>query len=290
MKLMEQWRWYADQVASIELFDLVSQVFLLGLLVYGPEDWFVRLPLVAIAVFSLVIPALRASEWTWYVLALLILYGAMISWYETDNHKYLMGYTSGMLACVCLARNSERLDVLRFVSRVMLGVVMLAAVGWKVANQDYVSGDFFRLTLLADSRFADFAALLTPLRSEELSRNHGIFTRYVELNAAGVGLGVSSLAYHSSVSILAVLMTWWTVAIELAIGLLFVLPLKAIRFLWARHLVLLLFMVTTYVVAIVPGFCWMLLCLAIASTDERDKGFRAFYLAMIALVQFYQVI
>ena len=50
---------------------------------------------------------------------------------------------------------------------------------------------------------------------------------------------------------------------------------------------LLTFAATTYLIAPVRGFGWMLMLLGAAQCDQRDKGFRPLYLAAILLIQIY---
>jgi len=59
------------------------------------------------------------------------------------------------------------------------------------------------------------------------------------------------------------------------------------RWATARNALLLLFAVTTYVIAPVRGFGWMLMLLGLAQCDDSNRPFRPLYLAAIVLVQAY---
>jgi hypothetical protein len=50
---------------------------------------------------------------------------------------------------------------------------------------------------------------------------------------------------------------------------------------------LLLFAATTYALAPVRGFGWMLMLLGLAQCEDRDRHFRPLYLAAILLIQAY---
>ena len=81
-------------------------------------------------------------------------------------------------------------------------------------------------------------------------------------------------------------MTWWTVAIE---GLIAVSFLARDRRGMAivRNSLLLVFAISTYMIAPVRGFGWMLMLLGLAQCDERDRSFRPLYLAAIVVIQAY---
>ena len=82
-------------------------------------------------------------------------------------------------------------------------------------------------------------------------------------------------------------MTYWTAAIELAL---------AAAFLWwkggalsrARHALLIVFCATTYAVATVDGFGWLLTSMGVAQCDPRLVKTRALYVASFALILVYR--
>ncbi len=91
-------------------------------------------------------------------------------------------------------------------------------------------------------------------------------------------------AEPASLRLAAHLLTGWTAALETAL---------AVAFLWpvgrgpspARHALLLLFCVTTYAVATVEGFGWLLLAMGAAQCEA--PRLRAAYLAAFLLVLVY---
>jgi len=81
--------------------------------------------------------------------------------------------------------------------------------------------------------------------------------------------------------------TVWTVAIEAAV---------AAAFLWPagrglsryRDALLLLFCITTFAVAPVAGFGWLLIALGVAQSDLSGQRTRGIYLATFVLILFYR--
>jgi hypothetical protein len=69
------------------------------------------------------------------------------------------------------------------------------------------------------------------------------------------------------------------------LAVVFLIPTR--RWAVARNSLLLVFAATTYVIAPVRGFGWMLMLLGLAQCDDQDRSFRPLYLAAIVLIQAY---
>jgi len=163
---------------------------------------------------------------------------------------------------------------------------MLLAAAWKLAMADYRDGSFFEFTLLADERFAYLSQLVGGASLESLADNRMLVDLVREGHLRGADVGSVVFSGSPAVVLVAKAMTWWTVAIECAIGVLFLAPDQPLRARW-RNRLLLLFAVSTYVVAPIRGFGWILMLLGLAQCGERERVFRPFYLAAIVLIQAY---
>lgn len=256
------------------------------LLTATPDQWYLRGPLVALFALGVVYRRWLRTPQFWYVVATLLGTTVYLNWESSDNHKYLFVYWCLALCGAFSLPRSQQQQALAVSSRWLLALCMLLAVAWKLAMPDYRSGAFFQYTLLADERFAHFTSLTAGLSPPALTDNRALR----ELICSGQlrGCDVSSVLFGSAAAIpaLAQAMTWWTVAIEAALGIAFLLPDRRSTAL-LRNSLLLLFAGTTYFIAPVRGFGWMLMLLGLGQCDDRDRNFRPLYLAAIVLIQAY---
>lgn len=168
----------------------------------------------------------------------------------------------------------------------MIGLVFGFSVLWKaVLSPDFLDGTFFRVMLLSDPRFEDFVRLTTGMGSDQIEWQRAALGRHVD----GGMLALYDGSWPPPVAFdrLAVFMTGWTLAIEGLIALLFCLSLGRAS-LGMRDWALLVFCGTTYAVAPVAGFAWLLIAMGV-SQSERERGrLRAAYVACFGLVLFYR--
>jgi hypothetical protein len=269
-----------EPLAALPLLTLVL------LLTATPDQWYLRGPLVAIFALGVVYRRWLRTPQFWYVVATLLGTTLYLNWESSDNHKYLFVYWCLALCGAFSLPRAQQQPALAVSSRWLLGLCMLLAAAWKLAMPDYRGGEFFQYTLLADERFAHFTSLAAGIPPQALADNRALR----ELLCAGQlrGCDVSSVLFGggSTIPALACAMTWWTVAIEAALGIAFVLPDRRGTAL-LRNSLLLLFAATTYFIAPVRGFGWMLMLLGLGQCEERDRGFRPLYLAAIVLIQAY---
>jgi hypothetical protein len=171
-------------------------------------------------------------------------------------------------------------------SRWLIGLCMLLAAIWKFSMPDYGDGSFFQFTLLADERFAHFTAAVAGVPQNVLADNRLLATLLQEGHLVGASVQSVALGSSPAVTSIAWLMTGWTILIEGLLAIAFLVP-DSRRVATARNLLLLIFATTTYLIAPVRGFGWMLMLLGAAQCEERDRGFRPLYLAAIVLIQAY---
>lgn len=238
--------------------------------------------LVALPVAALVVPPLLRSAWFWGPLALLAGTRVVVDWPLADNHAYLLAYwclavalsVAATDAPVALARNA----------RALVGLVFAFAAVWKLVSPDFLDGSFLGATLLLDPRFEAATRWLTGLSPAAIDAQRALLRAHVDgVPAAAVaGLELSPRFLWAARGA-----TWWTFAIEASV---------ATAFLWpadrgparVRDATLLCFAITTYAVATVAGFGWLLLAMGTAQCRPDRSCTRLAYLAVFGLVLFYR--
>ena len=85
----------------------------------------------------------------------------------------------------------------------------------------------------------------------------------------------------------ALLATWWTVCMEATVAIGF-LGLGGSWLFRNRHAVLLLFCATTYAVAPVAGYGWLLLAMGLGQCERDRPVVKSLYVAVFFLVLFYR--
>jgi hypothetical protein len=103
----------------------------------------------------------------------------------------------------------------------------------------------------------------------------------------GAGLAGDAPAEPPRLRSLALAATWATLALEAAVAIAFLAPLG--RRVWLRHWLLLCFCATTYAIAPVVGFGWLLLAMGAAQCAPHARRTRLAYLGVFALLIFYAV-
>jgi hypothetical protein len=272
----------ALNAATADGFALALRLTLLELLLRPVGDWTLRPFLLALAGMGLLLPGTLRRPELWWALAGLTGLRVVLDWPLPDNHAYLLCYW-----CLAVALALSVADPRRFLAdngRWLIGLVFAFATLWKLAlSPDYLDATFFRVTLLTDPRFADFARLLGSLSPDALAELRGALEQH-----ADVGLLEQTVPpLPARLVWLAHALTWWTVDIEAALALAFLWPRERgpAR---VRDAGLLLFCATTYAVATVDGFGWLLIAMGVAQTAPERGGTRALYLASFALILFYR--
>jgi hypothetical protein len=265
----------ADLARRLTLADLVLRPIGIGWL---------RVVVLALAVLGLVLPSAARRVEFWLALALLEAWRVVATWPLADNHAYLLGYWCLALAIASL--DPDPRPALAWSGRMLIGLVFALAVLAKASSPDYLDGRFFRVTLLTDERLAPFARVAGGLGPDELSEQHARLTEHVDGPAAA-----EANAWRESARFDAVVRgaTLGSFAWE---------ALVALAFLWPvgrgpsriRDPLLMLFCATTYLVAPVAGFGWLLIALGVAQTDAARWRTRAAYVAVFGLVFLYREI
>jgi hypothetical protein len=280
IRQVSQSAWEIDRLATLPL------ITILVLLTNAPDVWYLRTPLIVLSVLALVYDSLRKAPQLWFMMTALLGITIYLNWESSDNHKYVIAYWCLTLCATFTVAAERQAETLERASRYLLGWIMLFATAWKALTPEYMNGTFFTYELLADERFARFAEVFGKISASDLADNREL--RALLMHGFERGLELSSVTFNSTpqIHLLAALLTWWTVLIEGSLAILFLWP-DSQRSGWIRNGTLLLFAISTYSVAPVRGFGWMLMLLGLAQCSDRDRGFRPLYLAAFLLIQIY---
>lgn len=213
-------------------------------------------------------PLLRLPAY-WFALAALVGMGTYLTWHIADNHKYLMTYWCLVLGFVQAAPEERRDRVLAINARLLLGLCMALAVAWKVLTPAYTDGSFFQHTLLFDGRFKYVASTLADVPLASWSTNQEQQRELLKGYLNGSAVDTVPLTVSERLPTVAAAMTWWTVAIEGSLAVLFLWPTGGLWLGRLRHGLLVFFVYTTYAIAPVIPFGWMLVILGVAQCRPR---------------------
>jgi len=261
--------------------DVSAMLALVILLLHVDETWWLRLSLTALAISGLLFPSIRLRWQVWLVAALVVLAGDLVNWQSADNHKFLIGYWC--LAFAAALRADRRVETLALGARWMMALAFGLAVFWKLSSGDFLDGSFFSYELLIDPRFANVARLFgaTP---DVLAANAAA---RASLTAWDGTLTRVALEMPGGLRPAVLFLTWWTLAIEIALALAFALAPRLRGAPW-RNGLLLLFIATVYAVAPVIGFGSVLTAMGYAQCRESERGWRVAYLLGFILLQAYR--
>lgn len=266
-----------DAITGMSAFDLALRMTLVNLLLRPVGSWAVRPFNVALAALGLLVPGLFRTPLLWLVLTVLTGLRVVLDWPLPDNHAYLLFYWCLAVTISLVMGDPARLLAIN--ARLLIGLVFAFSVLWKlVLSPDFMNGTFFGVTLLTDPRFEGFARVAGGL-SEEGYEALREFMR-------GTGGAYGAPEIPPRLLVLSSFLTYWTIAIEAAVAVLFFLPLR-LAISGLRDYMLILFCLTTYGVANVDGFGWLLLAMGVAQAGEGRKRVRLFYVAAFLLIIFY---
>jgi hypothetical protein len=249
---------------------------LLALLLQPVGDWRLRPLGVTLAALGSFLPRWHRSPWLWAALAALAGTRVVLDWPMADNHAYLLCWWCVAIVVALSGRAGDAERVLALDARLLVGLVFAGATLWKVAlAPDFLDGRVLRVTLVTDTRFARVATAIAGLQPDELAG----LRAYVSQHVDGPPVGVDPPAQPARFRRVAAVATAWTVAVEAAVALGFLAPVGWRVSRW-RDGCLLAFAVTTYPVAPVAGFGWLLVAQGFAQAERRWA--RSAYVATFA--------
>lgn len=258
----------------------ILRLTLLLLLLYGAQSPFLDVPLRVTCGLMLVFSSLSNVSYLWWFLCVVLIVGNGIEWYSIDNHKYLITYWT--LACALslgVSDGQEQYKYLRSSATMMVGLVFSFATLWKVIGGEYHDGTFMHMTLLLDPRVSYATSMLSGMSLEELSagREAAAF-----LGRAPVLDTPIPLQTASNVRVVALVLSWLTLMGEGAVAVLHLRGRQATY--TARHTLLKLFIVLTYLLLPVIGFAVVLTVMGFAECDQDDDHGRLEYVLLFALI------
>ena len=269
-----------DAITGYDLFELGAAMTLV-MLVLSLHDaaWQVELGVATLAVVPLVIRPMMRNPFIWLGLAAVLGIWEFHTWYSQNNHDFLKLYWClGVGLSLLLADPSK---ALRVNARVLIGLCFLFACLWKAVSSDYVNDAFFNYFLLQDSRFTLLTEYVAGV--DHLAHLSGQLER-VAFTAFGDPTASLPVPLAASVQWLAPLMTWWTLFIEGAVALLFLCPTR-FKLSKLRDPVLLVFILSTYFVAPILYFAWILIAMGIIQCDrEAFRYWPVGYVAAFTLI------
>src|SRR5262245_47324008 len=261
--------------------DLPLQLTALILLLRPFDVWWVTGFVLIGAGLSLLFAPVRRTPVTW--LALSVLIGARIAavWPLSDNHIYLLAYWC--LAIGLALGMKAPAAALASGSRWLLGAAFALAVLWKgVLSPDYLDGRFFRVTLLTDDRFADAVMLVGNMTANQIQDARAFLQPLPE------GAELADPAWFgepTELRLFGKIVTWGAFTLEGLVALLCLIPSGSLE--RARHLVVMLFCLTTYALAPVAGFGWLLAAMGLSQCRQDLPSLRAAYVGVFFLVLLY---
>ena len=263
--------------------DLVLRLTLLDLVLRPVGDWTLRFPILGLAVVGLLVPAALRRRELWAALTLLTGLRVALDWPLPDNHAYLLCYWCLAITLSRVVDEGER--VLAWNARWLIAAVFSLAALWKLwLSPDFADGTFFRATLLLDPRFEDLTRVVGGLSIEQIDAARAALGRHAD---GGMLPPMAEAMPSARFEILARSITAWTLVIESAV---------AIAFCWTsdrgpsrlRDALLIAFCATTYAVATVEGFGWLLIAMGLAQCGAERSRTRSAYLAVYALILFHR--
>ncbi len=270
-------------VSGMPAVDLALRLTLLDLLLRPIGGVWIRPLLLGLSGAGLLLPGRHRSSLLWLCLTVLTGLRVVIDWPLADNHAYLLCYWCLAVFLSLIDRHGPE-ACLASNARWLIGLVFALAVLWKgVLAPDYLDQTFFRVTLLVDERFEGLTRLAGGVSGELLEQSRHTLTQHVDAPAA---LHSSGLVLSPRFRALASFATFWTLTTELIVGLLFLWPLGR-RGSPYRDAALLVFCATTYAVAPVEGFGWLLIAMGSAQSEPSPR-LRWLYISVFLLILVYR--
>lgn len=264
------------------------------------------------AALALALPSLTRSSWTWLTLAALVFARIAADWPLADNHIYLLGYwclgvglcltlrppshaSAASVATSAIDRRSReaitaadqpaaKIGAIGAMSRWLVGCTFLCAIVWKgVLAPDFLDARFFRVTLIADERFADLARSVGGLSDAQLLANRAALA---PLPPGQEPLDGPILVEPPALRRLGLVLTWGGIALEASLAWAFLIAWPAALH-RGRHVLLAAFALITYAAAPVAGFGWLLAAMGLAQCDQQQRALRVLYVAVFAIVTIY---
>lgn len=271
---------------NLDLLQTVSLLTLVLTIIFGFDHWLFRIVSgICFLIFVLHPRSLRRPQF-WLALALAGTITTILTWERVDNHKYLLDYWFWVLFVVHLFAEAEQQKrIILFNARFFLCLIFLAASAQKLSSPSYRSGEMFEYYLYVDARFKAFGELIgiDPSAPDAVKRRI-MFLRspFAEVEGNDIHITGSDRA-----RVAALAMTWWDVSFQLLIGAL--LLFRRRRADEIAHILLLFFILTTYLPAPVFGFGWILAIMGFTLAKDAFPKIATAYVVCFFAILLYQL-
>lgn len=286
-------KWLPEDAPSLDLAVLLTLLMLI-FKASDPDFPFMALAPVSVAVLMAAVlwPALRRSPGVWLYITGAVIWARLPWLLVMDNHHYLIAWWCVAVTSCLFAAPDRPGPLVARNARLLLAGAMGFAVLQKLLSGEFANGAFFELLLLSGDRFAAFSALVLRVPAADLAANQQAVASLLSPGATRELVTSVQLVGPAYVSSVALAMSAWTLLIEATAAVLFLWPAShwpgPARWLRAaRNGALLCFALTTYAIATVAGFAWILLILGLAQCEAEDRLARFAYCAAFLLVFVY---
>lgn len=244
---------------------------------------------IAALVAGLIWPGLRRSRLLWLYLTVAMIWARLPELPVMDNHHFLIAYWAiAVTTCLFVDRDEPGPLVARN-ARLLIGLAMGFAVYQKLRSGAFANGEFFEFLLLAGGRFEAFSELVLRVPAADLAANQRAVASLVTPGTTAELISQVTLRGPAWIGSVALVLSGWTLAIEGVCAAAFLWRSNAPRVRAVRNASLLVFAFTTYAIATVGGFAWILIILGIAQCERDDRLARFAYSAAFLMVLVYSL-
>jgi len=268
------------QYVQRDAVEIAAQFTLLTLLFAHVGNAFTRPFILFIAAISILLPHGYRQPYIWLALCFFTSFRVFYEWPMADNHAYLLALWCLVLSISCFSQSTSR--ILANNARILIGLIFLLASVQKISAPDYLDGTFFRYLFLADNRFEDFVVLFGNVSYEQLDHAKELLNHY---QFSSFSTEKNIVPDSSELKFLVSFSTWWNLLDQIAVACCFLAPANSFLY-KKRDFSLLIFCITTYAVAPVPGFGWLLVSMGLAQCVNNNM-IRVAYMCSFFIILFY---
>ena len=202
--------------------------------------------------------------------------------YALDNHVHLFAILliTGTITVYLYHDSKDWKSFFGTNTRITLGLIFLFATAGKLLTPEFRDGSFFEYLLFTFPDFKGISSILSGNEKTILAETNKLPNLLLSTKSPATDIYI--LNSVPGIEMGARFLTYWTILIEGAIALLYLLPSRY-RITNYRDIVLILFIITTYPFATVMGFARTLMILAFICSALRYEGTDQFKYPLIYL-------